>query len=240
MAIERNVIIYDGPGGPFEGLAVRDTDWRDPRPGVMLLPNVLGPKEMDFANAERLAELGYAAFVADVYGKGNRATRQDDDPARFMNALNADRGLLRERLLASLETLQGLDGLNPAKIAATGYCFGGKCGLDLARCGAGILGVVSFHGVYDPPPFPNAAAMTAKILVCHGWDDPLAPPEATIALAQELTAGGADWQLHAYGHTGHGFTDASADMPERGVVYRGDADRRSWQAMRAFLEEIFA
>lgn len=240
MAIERNEIIYDGSGGPFEGLAVRDTDWGAHRPGVMLVPNVLGPKEMDFANAERLAALGYAAFVADVYGQGNRATRQDEDPARFMNALNADRGTLRERLLASLATLKGLDGVDPAKTAATGYCFGGKCVLDLARCGADILGIVSFHGVYDQPPFPNVAAMTAKILVCHGWDDPLAPPEATIALAQELTAGGADWQIHAYGHTGHGFTDASANMPERGVAYQGDADRRSWQAMREFLKEIFA
>jgi len=239
MTIERSVIIYDGPGGAFEGLAVRDTDWSSPRPGVMLVPNVLGPKEMDFVNAERLAELGYAAFVADVYGQGNRATREDDDPARFMNALNADRGMLRDRLLASLATLKGLDGVDPAKTAATGYCFGGKSVLDLVRCGADILGAVSFHGVYEPPPFPNVDAMSAKVLVCHGWDDPLASPEATMALAQELTAGGADWQIHAYGHTGHGFTDTSADMPERGIAYQSDAHRRSWQAMQDFLAEIF-
>jgi dienelactone hydrolase len=239
MAIERSVIIYDGPGGPFEGLAVRDTDWNGPRPGVMLVPNVLGPKEMDFVNAERLAGLGYAAFVADVYGQGNRATRTDDDPARFMNALNADRAMLRDRLLASLETLKGLDAVDAEKTAITGYCFGGKCVLDLVRCGADIAGGVSFHGVYEPPPFPNVAEMTAKVLVCHGWDDPLASAEATVALARELTEGGADWQIHAYGHTGHGFTDKSANMPERGVTYQPDADRRSWQAMRNFLEELF-
>lgn len=239
MTIERSVIIYDGPGGPFEGLAVCDTDWSAPRPGVMLVPNVLGPKELDFVNAERLAGLGYATFVADVYGQGNRATREDADPARFMNALNADRGMLRDRLLASLATLNGLDAVDPAKTAATGYCFGGESVLDLVRCGADLLGVVSFHGVYEPPPFPNVEAMTAKVLVCHGWDDPLTPPDTVNALAQELTAGGADWQIHAYGHTGHGFTDKSANMPKRGVAYQPDADRRSWQAMQNFLAELF-
>lgn len=240
MAIERSIVTYDGPGGPFEGLAVCDTEWSAPRPGVMLFPNVLGPKEMDFANAERLAERGYAAFVADVYGKGNRATREDDDPARFMNAMNADRGLLKDRLLFSLETLKGLETVDPAKTAATGYCFGGKCVLDLVRCGADILGGVSFHGVYEPPPFANVETMTAKVLICHGWDDPLAPPEATVALAQELTTGGADWQIHAYGHTGHGFTDRSVPKYQNGFGYREFSDRRSWQAMADFLAEIFA
>jgi dienelactone hydrolase len=239
MAIERELILYDGPGGPFEGLAVRDVEWRDPRPGVMVISNVLGPKEADFLNAERLAELGYAAFVADLYGQGNRTTREDEVPTRFMDALNDDRAMLRDRLLASLATLKSLDAVDSAKTAATGYCFGGKSVLDLVRCGADILGVVSFHGVYESPPFPNVEAMTAKVLVCHGWGDPLAPPEAALALAEELTVGGADWQIHAYGHAGHGFTDKTANMPERGFAYQPDADRRSWQVMQDFLVELF-
>lgn len=189
--------------------------------------------------AERLAQLGYVAFVADVYGQGNRATRADEIPTRFMDALNADLALLRDRLLASLETLQGIDIVDPAQTAATGYCFGGKSVLDLVRCGADIRGCVSFHGVYEPPPFPNVDVMTAKVLICHGWDNPLAPPEATVALAQELTVGKADWQIHAYGHTGHGFTDKSANLSDRGVSFQPDADRRSWKAMQDFLQELF-
>ena len=239
MAIERNAVIYDGPGGPFEGLAVCDTEWSAPRPGVMVVPNVLGPKELDFVAAERLTGLGYAAFVADVYGQGNRATRADEVPTRFMDALDADRGLLRDRLLASLAALENLATVDPAKTAVIGYCFGGKSALDLVRCGADILGAVSFHGVYDPPPFPNVEAMTAKLLVCHGWDDPLAPPAAVATLANELTAGGADWQIHAYGHTGHGFTDTTTTFSKSGFGYQTDSDLRSWKAMEDFLIEIF-
>ncbi|MFN3798443.1 MAG: dienelactone hydrolase family protein, partial [Sphingobium yanoikuyae] len=96
----------------------------------------------------------------------------------------------------------------------------------------------SFHGVYEAPPFPNAT-ITAKLLVCHGWEDPIAPPEATVGLAKELTEAGCDWQIHAYGHTGHAFTDESVHMPEKGLAYSADADRRSFRAMVNFLEELF-
>ncbi|WP_299322014.1 dienelactone hydrolase family protein [Parasphingopyxis sp.] len=240
MAIERSVTVYDGPDGPFEGMAVADTDWDAPRPGVMVVPNVLGTKEADFQTAERVVGLGYAAFVADLYGQGNRATREDDDPARFMNDLNADRALLRDRLHASLAAMQALDSVDAERLAAIGFCFGGKSVLDLARSGAEVRGVVSFHGIYDPPPFANADTIPAKILVCHGWDDPLAPPEAVTTLAVELTGAGVDWQIHAYGHTGHAFTDKSAKMPERGLAYQPDADRRSWRAMTDFLGEVLS
>lgn len=239
MAITRRVTVYDGPGGPFEGMAVADDTRTAPVPGVLLLPNVLGTKESDFEKAERVAALGYAVFVADFYGQGKRAARTDENPARYMNALNDDRALLRDRLSASLETLKAMPEADDAKLAAIGFCFGGKCVLDMARAGMPILGGVSFHGVYDRPPFPNAR-MSTKLLVCHGWDDPIAPPDATVALAAELTEGGVDWQLHAYGRTGHGFTDVSANMRDRGVFYQPDADRRSWDAMVAFLAEVFA
>lgn len=238
MAIERTTILYDGPGGPFEGLVAVDAAQPGPRPGVMVVPNVLGAKESDFRVAERLARLGYAGFVADVYGQGKRSTREDDDPARHMKALNEDRALLRDRLHASFATMKGLDVVDTAKTAAIGYCFGGKAVLDLARSGADVGGVVSFHGIYQPPPFANAA-ICAKILVCHGWEDPLAPPDAVLGLAAELTAAGADWQLHAYGHAAHAFTEHAIDIPERGLVYRPEADRRSWQAMENFLAELF-
>lgn len=241
MAIERRTIVYDGPGGPFEGVAAIDTGWGGPRPGVMIVPNVLGEKEQDRVVAERLAALGYAGFVADTYGRGNRTTRASPDPAVYMNQLNADRALLRDRLHASVAAMKALPQVDPARTAAIGYCFGGKSVIDLARSGGGVLGVVSFHGIFDPPGYDYPKPIAAKLLICHGWDDPLAPPAAVTALAAELTQAGADWQLHGYGHAGHAFTDASVKPGARpGFGHDEAADRRSWQAMRDFLEELFA
>ncbi|MBY8822252.1 dienelactone hydrolase family protein [Sphingomonas colocasiae] len=239
MAIQRRTLVHEGPGGPFEGVVAWDDAATAPRPGVLVLPNVLGQKEADNVVAERLAALGYVGFAADVFGQGKRTTRQSPAPARYMDEMNADRALLRDRLHRSLAELKALDEVDAARTAAIGFCFGGKCAIDLARGGADLLGVVSFHGVYDPPPFANVSPIRAKLLICHGWDDPIAPPDATVALAQELSAGDADWQIHAYGRTAHGFTDETANMPERGVVHQPDSARRSWKAMRDFLEELF-
>ena len=238
MALTRQTIIHDGPGGPFESVAVVDDAAAGPVPGILLVPNVLGTKEADFLYAEKVAALGYAVLVADVFGQGKRTTREDPDAGRYMNELNADRALLRDRMLSGHALLKDMPAVDAARTAAIGFCFGGKCVLDLARAGADIAGGVSFHGVYEAPPFPNAT-ITAKLLVCHGWEDPIAPPEATVGLAKELTEAGCDWQIHAYGHTGHAFTDESVHMPEKGLAYSPDADRRSFRAMVNFLEELF-
>ncbi|MGJ8478655.1 dienelactone hydrolase family protein [Sphingobium yanoikuyae] len=238
MVLTRQTIIHDGPGGPFESVAVVDDAAAGPVPGILLVPNVLGTKEADFLYAEKVAALGYAVLVADVFGQGKRTTREDPDAGRYMNELNADRALLRDRMLSGHALLKDMPAVDAARTAAIGFCFGGKCVLDLARAGADIAGGVSFHGVYEAPPFPNAT-ITAKLLVCHGWEDPIAPPEATIGLAKELTEAGCDWQIHAYGHTGHAFTDESVHMPEKGLAYSPDADRRSFRAMVNFLEELF-
>lgn len=239
MGIQRRTIVHEGPGGAFESVFAADTAIEGARPAVLVLPNVLGQKEADTLVAERLAGLGYAALATDLFGQGKRTTRQSPDPAIHMNALNADRALLRDRLHAALAVLAGQPEADAARIAAFGFCFGGKCALDLARSGAPVLGVVSFHGVYDRPDYETVAPIKPKVLVCHGWDDPIAPPEATVALAQELTAAGADWQIHAYGNTGHAFTDKDVNMPERGLFYQPDTDRRSWKAATDFLAELF-
>ncbi|EKU75338.1 MULTISPECIES: dienelactone hydrolase family protein [Sphingobium] len=238
MVLTRQTIIHDGPGGPFESVAVVDDAAAGPVPGILLVPNVLGTKEADFLYAEKVAALGYAVLVADVFGQGKRTTREDPDAGRYMNELNADRALLRDRMLSGHALLKDMPAVDAARTAAIGFCFGGKCVLDLARAGADIAGGVSFHGVYEAPPFPNAT-ITAKLLVCHGWEDPIAPPEATVGLAKELTEAGCDWQIHAYGHTGHAFTDESVHMPEKGLAYSADADRRSFRAMVNFLDELF-
>lgn len=238
MAIMRETIIHDGPGGRFESVAVTDDATTGAIPGILLLPNVLGTKEADLLYAEKVVALGYAVLVADVFGQGKRTTREDPDAGRYMNELNADRALLRDRMLGVHDLLKKMAAVDAARTAAIGFCFGGKCVLDLARAGADIAGGVSFHGVYEAPPFPNAE-ITAKLLICHGWEDPIAPPEATVGLAKELTEAGCDWQIHAYGHTGHAFTDESVHMPEKGLAYSADADRRSFRAMVNFLEELF-
>lgn len=240
MAIERQSIVYEGPGGPFEGVAAFDPAWDTPRPGVMIVPNVLGEKEQDRVVAERLAALGYVGFVADTYGQGKRTTRESPKPTLYMDELNADRPLLRDRLHAGVAALKALPQVDAAKTAAIGYCFGGKSVIDLARSGGAVLGIVAFHGIFDPPGYDYPKPIAAKLLLCHGWDDPLAPPAAVAALAAELTQAGADWQLHGYGHAGHAFTDPTLKHSTRpGFGYDETADRRSWQAMRNFLGELF-
>lgn len=238
MAIVRQTLVHDGPGGPFEGVIAYDDEVETARPGVLVVPNVLGQKEADNVVAERLAALGYVAFACDVFGQGRRKTRESADMAEYMNELNADRALLRDRLAASLAVLKGFGHVDPARCAAIGFCFGGLCVLDLARSGQDVLGVVSFHGVYHRPDYANAAPIAAKVLVAHGWDDPLGPPDAVTALAAELTEGRADWQLHAYGGAGHAFTDVAlkgqpaglaSAMTSRRTGGAGGRCRTSWR-----------
>lgn len=240
MAVERRALIHDGPGGRFEGVFAWDNAVAGPRPGVLVIPNILGQKEEDNLKAEALAELGYAAFACDVYGQGKR-TQRGPDASRYMDEMNADRALLRDRLDASLSALKAQAEVDADKTAAIGFCFGGKCVLDMARSGLDVLGGVSFHGVYDRPDYDNVSPIAARLLICHGWDDPLGKPETVVALGQELTDSGADWQIHAYGNAGHAFTDQSMKgSTTPGVAYEERADRRSWQAMRNLLSELFA
>jgi len=236
MAIQQHIHLHEGPGGPFESTVVYD-DTTGAQPGMLLFPNFLGVKEWDFGKAEELATLGYKVLVVDFYGKGKRGTDMESGGA-LMNELVADRAKMRDRLLGALAELKALPGVDADKCGAIGFCLGGKCVLDLARSGADIKAGVSFHGVYDAPPFPNAK-INAKLLVCHGWNDPLCSPEATVGLARELTEAEVDWQLIAYGHTGHAFTNE--DMPidtDNSFGFQPDTNRRSWLAMQNFLSEI--
>ncbi|MBV9931765.1 MAG: dienelactone hydrolase family protein [Alphaproteobacteria bacterium] len=206
-----------------------------PRPGVLIAPTIMGRSDLELGFARRLADLGYTAMVADLYGKVGLPREQCRDA---MNALLADRALLQERLLALLEAFRAQPEVDAGRIAAIGYCFGGLCALDLARTGADVAGVASFHGLFTPPGNRDGTPIRAKVLALHGWDDPMAPPEAVEALAAELTAAGADWQIHAYGKTMHGFTNPNANAPESGLQYSATADRRSWSALENFLAEV--
>ena len=240
MPVTRRTLIHDGPGGTFEGVFAWDDAQQGTRPGVLVIPNILGQKEEDNAKAEALAALGYASFACDVFGRSKR-TQRGPEASRYMDEMNADRVLLRDRLDASLTALKAQAEVDASRTAAIGFCFGGKCVLDMARSGLDVLGGVSFHGVYDRPDYDNVSPITSKLLICHGWDDPLGKPETVVALGQELTESGADWQIHAYGHAGHAFTDRSMKgSTTPGVAYEERADRRSWQAMQNFLAELCA
>jgi dienelactone hydrolase len=151
-----------------------------------------------------------------------------------------DRALLQRRMKLALETVRRLERVDKDRVAAIGFCFGGLCVLDLARTGADLRGVVSFHGLLKPPGNTQGNKIQAKVLVLHGHDDPMVPVEDVVALERELTEAGADWQVHVYGHTMHAFTNPKANDPNFGTVYNPVADRRSWLAMQNFLEEIFS
>jgi dienelactone hydrolase len=147
---------------------------------------------------------------------------------------------LLRRLEAILNQTRQLDEVESGSIVVAGYCFGGMCALDVARSGADIAAAVSFHGLFDPPGLPEKK-ISAKVVAFHGWDDPMVPPEKVVALGQELTAAGSDWQIHAYGHVGHGFTNPHASsLKIDGVAYNELAAERSWTAFINLLEELFA
>jgi dienelactone hydrolase len=206
------------------------------RPGIIIFPTVMGVSDLELGFARQLVHLGYTGFVADLFGKTFRGAPREV-MSDEMKRLRGDRASLRERLLAVLASAREQGAIEPDRIVAIGYCFGGGCALDLARSGADIAGVASFHGLLDPPGL-EARPITAKVLAFHGWDDPLAPPDQVVALGEELTAAGADWQLHAFGHVAHGFTNPGATGAVPGVVYNELAAERSWTALINFLEEI--
>jgi dienelactone hydrolase len=209
------------------------------RPTVILIPTVMGVSDLEIGFGRQLVELGYNSLVADLFGKEFRGAPRDTMFGE-MNRLKGDRAALRRRLTHVLELTRGLDEVHQGEIVAAGYCFGGMCALDLARSGAEIAAAVSFHGLFDPPGLPPGK-ITAKVVAFHGWDDPMVPPDKVVALGQELTEAGADWQIHAYGNVAHGFTNPNAhEIGIEGVRYNALAAERSWTSFINLLEELFA
>lgn len=182
-------------------------------------------------------EFGYAAFAMDVYGKGKRGATVEECQA-LMNPLAGDRAELQKRLAGGLAAAKAQPGVDASKAAAIGFCFGGLSVLDMARAGHDVIGVASFHGLLGAAPNIAEPKIKAKVLIEHGWLDPMAPPEDVVAIAKEFH--GADWQLHAHGHAYHSFTTLGANNMEMGTVYNADADRRSFAYLKTFLTELFA
>jgi dienelactone hydrolase len=236
MTIHEQLVKYQDGDVECVGLLCYDISRPGPLPAVMISHDWTGRNEFVAKKARRLAWHGYAAFALDMYGGGKLGQTMEEKRA-LMEPLKNDRAALTKRITAALDAVRKLTTVDAKRIAAMGFCFGGLCVLDLARSGADLRGVASFHGLLAPTGLP-ANKIKAKALVMHGYDDPMVPPEAVLAFAKEFTAAGSDWQLHAYGHTQHAFANPQANDPSHGMMYDADADRRSWKALLSFLEEV--
>src|SRR3990170_8567956 len=223
----------------LEGYLAYDNAISGKRPGILVVHEWKGVGPYVKRRAEQLAKLGYIAFAADIYGKGVRP-QTNDDAAKVASLYKNDRKLMRARAAAGLEVLKNHKLTDTRRMAAIGYCFGGTTVLELARSGADIAGVVSFHGGLDTPAPEDAKQIKAKVLALHGGDDPYVTAEHVAAFEDEMKKGGVDWQVNVYGGAVHSFTvpDAGND-PSKGAAYNERADKRSWEAMTNFFAEIF-
>ncbi len=239
--VERDVEYKQGEA-VLEGFHVYDDTVKTQRPAVLVIHQWTGLTNYEKKRARMLAELGYNVFAADVYGKGIRPPAPGP-AAEESGKFKKDRALYRARLMAALEILQKDERTDTTKIAAIGYCFGGAGALELARAGAPVTGVVSFHGSLDAGEgFAARAGVTMpKILVLHGADDPYAPASQVADLEKEMKAAGADMKVVLYEGAVHSFTQPQAgDDPSKGAAYNAAADQKSWDAMKSFFAEIFA
>jgi dienelactone hydrolase len=237
--IHTETIEYKEGDAVLEGYLAYDDSVKGARPGVLVIHEWWGLNPYIEKRTEQLAELGYIAFAADIYGKGNRANTPEE-AGKLAGIYRSDRQLLRRRVKAGLEVLKKQALTDTKKIAAIGYCFGGTTVLELARSGADIAGVVSFHGGLSTPTPQDAKNIKAKVLALHGADDPYVKEQEVLAFEDEMRKGGVDWQLNIYSGAVHGFTnpDNGSDN-SKGVAYNEKADKRSWEAMKLFFGEIF-
>lgn len=220
------------------GYVAYDSNISHQLPAILIAPDWGGRGDAACQKAKELARLGYLGFALDIYGDGKLGKDKVEKRA-LMTPFRENRELLAQRIFAAYQAVSKIENVNKEKIAAIGYCFGGLCVLDLARMGAPILGAVSYHGLLTPPN-ELRNNIKAKILILHGFDDPLVPPKEINNFAKEMNQRKADWQVHIYGLTAHSFTDPTANDDEMGLHYRQEADFRSSQSTIDFLKEIFA
>ena len=210
------------------------------RPGILVMPEAFGLGPHAKERAQRLAKLGYVVLAGDPYGDGIIA-KDLQEAMKHAGPLREDLAKFRQRGRAALEKLASLPQVDTSKLAAIGYCMGGTFSLELARDGAALRGIVSFHGGLETKGPAEAGETKAKVLVCTGADDPFVPPAQVNAFQDEMTKAGVDWQVISYGGTVHSFTNPDADSAGiPGLKYNKSADERSWQAMLSFFSEIFA
>ena len=232
-----NYIYHHGEQELHGFLAYNDTI-DEPRPAVLLAHDWSGRGEFVCHKAKLLAEMGYLGFALDMYGQGRLGVTSDEKNALMQPFVN-DRSLLSDRLRAAYDAVIGMSEVDSNRVAIIGFCFGGLCALDLARSGIDIKGAVSFHGLLNKPTDIKPCAIKAKILVLHGYDDPMVKPQLVNEFCHEMTEARADWQVHMYGHVQHAFTNPDAQDPHSGLVFNSLAADRSWETMAQFFREIF-
>lgn len=238
-ATHTETIEYKHGDAVLEGFLAYDDAIKGPRPGVLIVHQWKGLGDYEKKRAEMLAQLGYNVFALDIYGKGVRP-KESADAGAEAGKYKRDRELLRARAKAGLKVLREQKNTDPQRIAAIGYCFGGTTVIELARSGADVAGVVSFHGGLDSPKPESGKNIHCKVLALHGANDPFVPAKELAAFEDELRSAGVDWQLVKYGGAVHSFTDWNAGQDNsKGAAYNEQADKRSWEHMKLFLAEIF-
>jgi dienelactone hydrolase len=223
-----------------EGYLAFDDTITGKMPGVLIVHEWWGLNDYVRGRAEELARMGYMAFALDMYGKG-KFTEHPEEASAWMKMVNNNVEEWQQRAMAGLDVLKKQPQVDTSQIAAIGYCFGGATVQVLAYGGADLKGVVSFHGSLIPPNAEQAARTRAKILICHGAQDPMNTPDSMVAYVKAMNATPIDWQFIVYGGTRHSFTNPGADKYGMdALAYNRSADRRSWQHMTDFFDELFA
>lgn len=222
----------------LEGYLSYDDSFTGKRPGVLVVHEWMGLNDYAKKRADMLAQLGYVAFAADIYGKGIRPATVDE-AGKQAGQYKGDRPLFRQRVLAGLDVLKSQANVDTTKLAAIGYCFGGTAVLELARSGADVQGVVSFHGGLNSPTPNDAESIKARVLVLHGTDDPFVPPSEVAEFEREMKVGLVNYQLIQYPGAVHGFTNPANTGAIPGALYNKQADDSSWEQMQSFFAEIF-
>jgi dienelactone hydrolase len=236
-AVKTEEVDYRHDDLVLQGYFAYDDAVQGKRPAVMVVHEWWGHGPYARKRAEQLAGLGYLAFAADMYGKGVYAD-DHEKAGKLAGAIRSDRAIMRERALAGVDFMRKHRLADPARLAAVGYCFGGTTVLELARSGADLKGVASFHGALDTPAPEATRSVKAKVLVLHGGDDSYVNASVP-AFQEEMRRAKADWQMISYGGAVHSFTvPAAGDDPSKGMAYDASADKRSWRAMKDFLEEV--
>lgn len=229
---------YELDGTEMLGTVAYPEGLDEPLPAILIVHNWMGPSEYFDSMAARLATEGYVAFSADTYGVDLRPETTEEASQAAGKLRGGDRQLLRDRMNNALDILRAMPQVDPHRIVAIGFCYGGTSVLELARSGAELSGVVSFHGNLDSPRPAAKGDIRTRVLVLHGHDDPYVPKEQVDAFTAEMVASGADWQLVSFGNTVHSFSNPNANNPGQSD-YNPQTARRAWEMAHDFFDEVF-
>ena len=241
-AVKGEEVQYKGGGVTMKGYIAYDDATKEKRPGILVVHEWWGHNEYARKRARMLAELGYTALAVDMYGDGKQASHPED-AGKFADEATRDMSVAEARFMAAVETLKANPTVDPNRIGAIGYCFGGGVVVEMARRGVDNLkGVVSFHGNPSSKTTVKPGQVKAKILIAHGADDPFVKPEAIKQFQDEMKAAGVDARVVIYPGAKHSFTNPDADTYGKQfnlpLAYNADADKKSWEEMKKFFKEV--